>query len=71
LKVTTPLLVIELATVEVEVLPDSNSPTLLGVLLPELAASGMGENRFDDIGGDIIENTEGKIIRLKKNNWTG
>jgi hypothetical protein len=52
-----------LATVEVEVLPDGMSPILPGVLLPEVAASGMVENRFINVRGDIDGNTEAKIIR--------
>jgi hypothetical protein len=52
-----------LPTVEVEVLPDGKSPILLGVLHPEIAASGMVEKRF--IGGDIDGDTEGKIMTKK------
>jgi hypothetical protein len=53
-----------LPTVEVEVLPDGMSAILLGVLLPEVAALGMVENRF--IGDDIYGNTEGSIMIKKK-----
>jgi len=52
-----------LPTVEVEVLPDGKSPTLLGVLLPEVEEAGIVEKRF--IGGDIDGNTEGKIMTKK------
>jgi hypothetical protein len=57
-----------LPTVEVEVLPDGKSPPiLLGVLLPEVVEAGIVEKRF--VGGDIDENTEGKIM-TKKKHWT-
>jgi DNA-binding transcriptional ArsR family regulator len=52
-----------LPTVEVEVLPDGKSPTLLGVLLPEVEEAGIVEKRF--VGGDIDGNTEGKIMTKK------
>jgi hypothetical protein len=52
-----------LPTVEVEVLPDVKSPILLGLLLPEVATSGMVEKRF--VLGDIDGNTEGKIMTKK------
>jgi hypothetical protein len=52
-----------LPTVEVEVLPDGKSPILLGVLLPEVEEAGIVEKRF--IGGEIIRNTEGKIMTKK------
>ena len=55
-----------LPTVEVEVLPDGKSPPkLLGVLLPEVVEAGIVEKRFVG-GGDIDENTEGKIMTKKK-----
>jgi len=55
-----------LPTVEVEVLPDGKSPPkLLGVLLPEVVEAGIVEKRFVS-GGDIDENTEGKIMTKKK-----
>jgi hypothetical protein len=51
----------------VEVLPDGKSPPiLLGVLLPEVVEAGIVEKRF--VGGDIDENTEGKI--MTKKHWT-
>ena len=54
-----------LPTVEVEVLPDGKSPPiLLGVLLPEVVEAGIVEKRFVG-GGDIDENTEGKIMTKK------
>ena len=52
-----------LPTVEAEVLPDGKSPILLGVLLPEVEEAGIVEKRF--IGGEIIRNTEGKIMTKK------